>query len=248
MSEIRKPIIGLVSCKKELAGYQIQALNEFYLQAVKDFGGTPIILPSAIEADELDRVLAVCDGLLFPGSHSNVAPHRYNGSHEEKKKDEGRDELAIHLIRRAIDMNIPCLGICRGFQEMNVALGGSLNPAVHESGFDDHRESESKDFAEKYAPAHPVFVEQGGVFEQWLISAQWSDSTKFEVNTLHNQGVERLGPTLKVEAKAPDGLIEAFSLPGQKYFVGVQWHPEWAAKQNHFSQILFKEFIMSASQ
>ncbi|MGR5175513.1 gamma-glutamyl-gamma-aminobutyrate hydrolase family protein [Vibrio mediterranei] len=248
MSEIRKPIIGLVSCKKELAGYQIQALNEFYLQAVKDFGGTPIILPSAIEADELDRILAVCDGLLFPGSHSNVAPHRYNGSHEEKKKDEGRDELAIQLIRRAIDMNIPCLGICRGFQEMNVALGGSLNPAVHESGFNDHRESESKDFAKKYAPAHPVFVEKGGAFEQWLVSAQWTDTEKFQVNTLHNQGVETLGPMLRVEAKAPDGLIEAFSLPGQKYFVGVQWHPEWAAKQNHFSQILFKEFIMSASQ
>ncbi|GAL31006.1 gamma-glutamyl-GABA hydrolase [Vibrio variabilis] len=248
MSEIRKPIIGLVSCKKELAGYQIQALNEFYLQAVKDFGGTPIILPSAIEADELDRVLAVCDGLLFPGSHSNVAPHRYNGSHEEKKKDEARDELSIQLIRRAIDMNIPCLGICRGFQEMNVALGGSLDPAVHESGYQDHRESESKDFTEKYAPAHPVFVEGDGVFKEWLVNARWEDTSKFEVNTLHNQGVKQLGSVLKVEAKAPDGLIEAFSLPGQKYFVGVQWHPEWEAKNNHFSQILFKEFIMSASQ
>ncbi|MGF1773275.1 gamma-glutamyl-gamma-aminobutyrate hydrolase family protein [Vibrio wakamikoensis] len=248
MSEIRKPIIGLVSCKKELAGYQIQALNEFYLQAVKDFGGTPIILPSAIEADELDRVLAVCDGLLFPGSHSNVAPHRYNGSHEEKKKDEARDELSIQLIRRAIDMNIPCLGICRGFQEMNVALGGSLDPAVHESGYQDHRENESKDFAEKYAPAHPVFVEGDGVFKQWLANAKWEDTSKFDVNTLHNQGIKQLGSVLKVEAKAPDGLIEAFSLPGQKYFVGVQWHPEWEAKHNHFSQILFKEFIMSASQ
>jgi putative glutamine amidotransferase len=248
MSEIRKPIIGLVSCKKELAGYQIQALNEFYLQAVKDFGGTPIILPSVIEADELDKVLAVCDGLLFPGSHSNVAPHRYNGSHEEKKKDEARDELSIQLIRRAIDMNIPCLGICRGFQEMNVALGGSLDPAVHESGYQDHRESESKDFTEKYAPAHPVFVEGDGVFQQWLVNAKWEDTSKFEVNTLHNQGVKQLGSVLKVEAKAPDGLIEAFSLPGQKYFVGVQWHPEWEAKHNHFSQILFKEFIMSASQ
>ncbi|WP_394150085.1 gamma-glutamyl-gamma-aminobutyrate hydrolase family protein [Vibrio maritimus] len=248
MSEIRKPIIGLVSCKKELAGYQIQALNEFYLQAVKDFGGTPIILPSAIETDELDRVLAVCDGLLFPGSHSNVAPHRYNGSHEEKKKDEARDELSIQLIRRAIDMNIPCLGICRGFQEMNVALGGSLDPAVHESGYQDHRENESKDFTEKYAPAHPVYVEGDGVFKEWLVNAKWEDTSKFEVNTLHNQGVKKLGSVLKVEAKAPDGLIEAFSLPGQKYFVGVQWHPEWEAKNNHFSQILFKEFIMSASQ
>jgi putative glutamine amidotransferase len=248
MSEIRKPIIGLVSCKKELAGYQIQSLNEFYIDAVKDFGGTPIVLPSAIEDNELHRVLSVCDGLLFPGSHSNVAPHRYDGDHEEPKKDEMRDELAIALIRKAVDMDIPCLGICRGFQEMNVALGGSLDPAVHESGYDDHRENPSKDFAEKYSPAHPVVVEKEGVFAKWLSQEQWQNQQSFEVNTLHNQGVKQLAPTLKVEARAPDGLIEAFSLPNHKYFVGVQWHPEWQAKHNHFSQVLFKEFIMSASQ
>ncbi|MCL9775359.1 gamma-glutamyl-gamma-aminobutyrate hydrolase family protein [Vibrio methylphosphonaticus] len=247
MSEIKKPMIGLVSCRKSLAGYQIQALNEFYLQAIKDFGGTPIILPSSIEASELDQVLSICDGLVFPGSHSNVAPHRYNGTHEEAKKDEDRDELAITLIRHAIDKNIPCLGICRGFQEMNVALGGSLDPAVHESGYHDHRENPVEAFEEKYAPAHPVLVEAGGVISKWLQKEQWQDTSSFEVNTLHNQGVKTLASALKVEAKAPDGLVEAFSLPGQKYFVGVQWHPEWQAKTNHFSQILFKEFIMSAS-
>ncbi|MGR5456634.1 gamma-glutamyl-gamma-aminobutyrate hydrolase family protein, partial [Vibrio alfacsensis] len=101
-----------------------------------------------------------------------------------------------------------------------------LNPAVHEAGFDDHRESESKDFNERYAPAHNVYVENDGVFQQWLVKAEWNQTEKFEVNTLHNQGVDKLATTLKVEAKAPDGLVEAFSLPGQKYFVGVQWHPE----------------------
>lgn len=247
MSELRKPIIGLISCSKQLGGYQVQALNEFYVQAVTDFGGIPVILPSAIEEEDFERVLQMCDGLLFPGSHSNVAPHRYNGCHEEEKTDEARDELALNLIRRAVDRNMPCLGVCRGFQEMNVALGGSLNPAVHESGYHDHRENPVEDFNQKYAPSHAVFVQEEGLFKQWLVTNSWHETRYFEVNTLHNQGVEALAPSLRIEAKAPDGLVEAFSLPGHKFFVGVQWHPEWAAKTNHFSQILFKEFMMSAS-
>ncbi|MBR9787060.1 MAG: gamma-glutamyl-gamma-aminobutyrate hydrolase family protein [Vibrionaceae bacterium] len=247
MSTTRKPIIGVVSCTKELGGYQIQAVNDFYLRAVKDFGGLPVMLVPDMSCDEITSILELCDGFLFPGSHSNVAPHRYNASHTEHKKDEARDELALSLIRHAVDKDIPCLGICRGFQEMNVALGGTLNPAVHDSGFNDHREAPVDDFEQKYAPAHAVLVQKESLFEQWLVENHWENTRFFEVNTLHNQGVDQLAPQLKVEAKAPDGLIEAFSLTGQKYFVGVQWHPEWKAKTNHFSQILFKEFIMAAS-
>ncbi|MGI9894675.1 gamma-glutamyl-gamma-aminobutyrate hydrolase family protein [Vibrio natriegens] len=247
MTTTRKPIIGVVSCTKELGGYQIQAVNDFYLRAVKDFGGLPVMLAPDMSSDEVDSILELCDGFLFPGSHSNVAPHRYNASHTENKKDEARDELALNLIRHAVDKDIPCLGICRGFQEMNVALGGTLNPAVHDSGFNDHREAPVDDFEQKYASAHAVLVQKESLFEQWLVENHWENTTFFEVNTLHNQGVDQLAPQLKVEAKAPDGLIEAFSLAGQKYFVGVQWHPEWKAKTNHFSQILFKEFIMAAS-
>ena len=244
----RKPIIGVVSCAKELNGYQIQAVNGFYLRAVKDFGGMPIILAPDMSGDEVEEILNVCDGFLFPGSHSNVAPHRYNASHTENKRDEARDELSISLIRKAIDRNIPCLGICRGFQEMNVALGGTLNPAVHDSGFNDHRESDVEDFEQKYAHGHLVLVQEQSLFERWLKENEWENAAHFHVNTLHNQGVEQLAPQLRVEAKAPDGLIEAFSLPEQDFFVGVQWHPEWKAKTNHFSQILFKEFMMAASR
>ncbi|EGA65999.1 gamma-glutamyl-gamma-aminobutyrate hydrolase family protein [Vibrio brasiliensis] len=247
MAKTSKPIIGIVSCAKELGGYQIQAVNDFYLRAVKDFGGLPLILAPEMPAEDIQTILDMCDGFLFPGSHSNVAPHRYNATHEEAKKDEKRDELSLSLIRHAVDSDIPCLGICRGFQEMNVALGGSLNPAVHESGFNDHRESPVEDFEQKYAPAHAVLVQKESLFEQWLTENQWQNTSLFEVNTLHNQGVDQLAPQLKIEAKAPDGLVEAFSLPGQKFFVGVQWHPEWQAKTNHFSQILFKEFMMAAS-
>lgn len=247
MFDHKKPVIGLISCSKELAGYRIQALNEFYIQAVKDFGGLPIVIPNLLESkEELNSLLALCDGIVFPGSHSNVAPHRYNATHDESKTDESRDELSLNLLRLAVDKNIPCLGICRGFQEMNVALGGSLNPAVHESGFDDHRESESKDFSHKYALSHPVIVKDAGLFQQWLTHSSFVSRQQFDVNTLHNQGVEKLAPSLFAEAVAPDGLIEAFSLPGHAFFVGVQWHPEWQAKDNPFSRILFSQFIAAA--
>ncbi|CAM2928310.1 gamma-glutamyl-gamma-aminobutyrate hydrolase family protein [Vibrio rarus] len=247
MPRTSKPIIGIVSCAKELRGYQIQAVNSFYLTAVKDFGGLPIMLAPDMTKEDSEHLVGLCDGFLFPGSHSNVAPHRYFASHAEPHKDEARDELAFTLIRQGIDKGIPCLGICRGFQEMNVALGGSLNPAVHDSGFNDHRESKVEDFAQKYAPSHAVLVEKQGLFERWLVENHWQTTTEFVVNTLHNQGVEKLAPQLNVEAIAADGLVEAFSLSGHKFFVGVQWHPEWEAKTNPFSQILFKEFIMAAS-
>ena len=247
MSTQSKPIIGIVSCAKELGGYQIQAVNDFYLAAVKDFGGLPLMLAPDMSSEDIERILEMCDGFLFPGSHSNVAPNHYNATHQEAKKDEARDELSFSLLRKAIDKDIPCLGICRGFQEMNVALGGSLNPAVHDSGFNDHREIQVDDFEEKYAPSHAVLVQKQNLFEKWLTENHWETTVFFEVNTLHNQGVDQLAPQLQVEAKAPDGLVEAFSLPGQKCFVGVQWHPEWKAKTNHFSQILFKEFMMAAS-
>lgn len=247
MTKSSKPIIGVVSCTKELGGYQIQAVNEFYLKAVVGFGGMPLVLtPSSVDED-LDAIFAICDGFLLPGSHSNVAPHRYKATHQEPQMDELRDELSFRLIRHAVDKNVPCLGICRGFQEMNVALGGTLNPAVHDSGFNDHRERLVEDFEEKYAPTHAVIVEKQGLFEQWLLEQKSEFRPFFEVNTLHDQGVEHLAKSLHVEASAPDGLVEAFSLPEHKFFVGVQWHPEWKAKTNQFSQILFKEFMMAAS-
>ncbi|MDF5331808.1 gamma-glutamyl-gamma-aminobutyrate hydrolase family protein, partial [Vibrio parahaemolyticus] len=172
--------MGVVSCAKELGGYQIQAVNDFYLRAIKDFGGLPIMLAPDMSGDDVTTILDICDGFLFPGSHSNVAPHRYNATHEESYKDEARDELSFTLIRHAVDQNIPCLGICRGFQEMNVALGGSLNPAVHDSGFNDHREAPVEDFEQKYAPAHAVLVQKQSLFEQWLVQNHWENTTFFE--------------------------------------------------------------------
>lgn len=109
MSGTRKPIIGVVSCTKELGGYQIQAVNDFYLRAVKDFGGLPIMLAPEMSGDDVATILDMCDGFLFPGSHSNVAPHRYNATHAESHKDEARDELSLTLIRHAVDQTFRAL-------------------------------------------------------------------------------------------------------------------------------------------
>lgn len=238
-----KPIIAIVSCGKELAGYSIQSMNEFYLNAISSMGALPIILPSVISGEDIKQIAHQVDGFLFPGSHSNVAPHRYGADHHEPKQDEARDELALSIIRYALDTKIPCLGVCRGFQEMNVALGGSLYQHVIKHGFDDHREPESADFNVKYASAHPVLIKQDGLFYQWTQGA-----SEVQVNSLHNQGVHRLADNLRIEATAPDGLVEAFSIAKHPYFVGVQWHPEWKATENAFSTLLFGHFIEAAEQ
>lgn len=243
------PVIAIVCCQKSKEGYELQSVNQFYIDAVSDFGGVPVLLPSVLTIGNIEQMKGCFDGFLFPGSHSNVAPHRYSAPHIETYLDEGRDELALTLIQYAAENNIPALGICRGFQEMNVALGGTLHPFVHKVGFDDHRELNVDSFEEKYAPRHPVYVEQGGCFEKWLSALDYKEIREsIPVNTLHNQGINELSKNLNIEAKAPDGLIEAFSLPEHPYFVGVQWHPEWQAKTNIFSQVLFKRFIMAASK
>jgi putative glutamine amidotransferase len=129
---------------------------------------------------------------------------------------------------------VPVLGICRGFQEMNVAFGGSLHQKVHETGnFMDHREPENEPVEIQYAPSHPVQVAPGGLL------AGIGLAQEIRVNSIHGQGIERLAPGLRVEATAPDGLIEALSVPPGAAFasldvfaLGVQWHPEWQVTQN----------------
>ncbi|MBY5991183.1 gamma-glutamyl-gamma-aminobutyrate hydrolase family protein [Ferrimonas balearica] len=237
-----KPVIGLVSCRKALDGYSYQAVNEFYADAVRAFGGLPVLFAAGQDEADTAALLARVDGVLLPGSHSNVAPHQYGAEHHEPRLDEARDALSLTLIRLCAQHQIPILGICRGFQEMNVAMGGSLNPAVHEApGALDHREPTTEDFAVKYAHAHTVTVAEGGRIRRW-----WPEVAQFEVNSLHNQGVATLAPPLRAEATAEDGLIEAFSLDHHPFFFGVQWHPEWQATELPFSRELFRRFIDAA--
>ena len=142
------------------------------------------------------------------------------------------------MIRAAVEAGIPVLGICRGFQEMNVAFGGSLHQKVHETGpFMDHREDDSLPLEGQYAPSHPVHIQPGGVL------AGLGLASEIQVNSIHGQGVERLAPGLCVEALAPDGLIEAVSVPqGKGFALGVQWHPEWQVSSNPDYLAIFQAF------
>jgi len=152
--------------------------------------------------------------------------------------DPERDRWTLPLIRCALDLGVPLLGICRGFQEVNVALGGSLHQAVHEQpGHRDHRDAPDAALDVAYGPAHPVEVASGGLL------ARITGRTHFDVNSLHGQGVHRLATGLRVEARAPDGLVEAFSVPASGAFaLCVQWHPEWQPDANPVSKALFEAF------
>jgi putative glutamine amidotransferase len=145
----------------------------------------------------------------------------------------------LPLIRRALELGVPLLAICRGIQELNVALGGSLHQHVHEvAGRSDHRSDKSVPLAERYGPAHPITLTPRGILQGLLDGA-----ATVEVNSLHGQAIDRLAPGLAVEALVPDGTIEAVRVVGVRGFaLGVQWHPEWRVLDNPISRRLFAAF------
>lgn len=235
----RKPIVLVPACNRLLGDHPFHVAGHKYLHAVRLAGATPLIVPSA-EPDEIETLLDLADGVLLSGSPSNVHPSHYNEPvHDaELPLDPLRDSWTLPLIRAALARGLPLLGICRGTQETNVALGGTLYQAVQEAGpFRDHRAPKGEPAHVQYADAHPVQVVPGGVLAQ--IVAQ----PRFEVNSVHGQAVRDLAPGLRVEARAPDGLVEAFSVADAPGFnLCVQWHPEWQAADNPVSMQLLKAF------
>ncbi|ELS28204.1 Gamma-glutamyl-GABA hydrolase [Metapseudomonas furukawaii] len=203
-------------------------------------GGIPLVIPALGDLLDQETLLASLDGLLFTGSPSNVEPHHYQGpaSAAGTRHDPARDRTTLPLVRAAIAAGIPVLGICRGFQEMNVAFGGTLHQRVHETaGYMDHREPADEPLEVQYAPRHPVRVQAGGILDGIGLPSE------IQVNSIHGQGVERLAPGLHVEALAPDGLVEAFSVEGARSFaLGVQWHPEWQVLTNPNYLAIFQAF------
>ncbi len=237
----RQPVIGLPADRRMIGRHPFHAVGEKYIRAVMQAAGAiPILIPSLGDELDVEEILARIDGLLFSGSPSNVEPHRYRGpeSAPGTLHDPHRDATTLPLIPRAVASGVPVLGICRGFQEMNVAFGGTLHQKVHEvAGLMDHRDDESLPLEEQYGPAHEVILEPGGL----LRSLAGTDRVR--VNSLHSQGVDRLGSGLAVEARAPDGLVEAFRVQAAPRFaVAVQWHPEWQVMGNAFSRTLFAAF------
>ena len=237
----RRPIVGIPADRKDMRGVPFHAVGEKYIVAVHDAAQCmPMLVP--VLGDELDlrAVIEGVDGILLTGSQSNVEPHHYAGSPSEPGTlhDPHRDATTLPLIPQALGAGIPLLAICRGFQEMNVALGGTLHQSVHQqAGLQDHREDSTLPVDERYLPVHEVMLIAGGLL------AGLAGTTAVKVNSLHAQGVDRLAPGLVVEAVAPDGLIEAFSVRGSSAFaLAVQWHPEWRVLHNPFYSAIFRAF------
>jgi putative glutamine amidotransferase len=240
-----RPLVGVICDLEEKDGASSHRAGEEYVRAIRGGAGAlPLLIPVTEPPPAPGDILGRVDGLLFTGAPSNVAPAQYGGPNEAGMAlDTARDATSLTLIKAAIEAGVPTLCICRGFQELNVALGGTLDPHVNETaGRLDHREDEKTPLNVQYGPAHKVRIAPGGVLSRLLGAAEVT------VNSLHGQGIAELAPGLFAEAHAPDELIEAVSLPGAKGFLlGVQWHPEWAymderARSDPVSQAIFGAF------
>ena len=236
-----RPLIGIPADRRMVGPHPFHMVGEKYARAVLEAAeALPLLIPAFGEELQLDELLRSLDGILFTGSPSTVEPHHYQGTPSEPGTlhDPERDATTLPLIRKAVQAGVPVLGVCRGFQEMNVAYRGTLHQKVHEVlGYNDHRDDTTLPLDVQYGPAHDVILESGG-----LLRAM-AGSDRLQVNSLHSQGIDRLAPGLVVEARARDGLIEAFHVRNAPRFaVAVQWHPEWQVMSNPFSRALFAAF------
>jgi putative glutamine amidotransferase len=237
----KKPLVWLPACHRHLdlsdpGGYTV--LADRYAAAVTAFGLQPVLFPLAA-ANDVQDLLQLVDGVLLTGSPSNVEATRFGATAlPTDLLDPQRDALTMALVPAVIAGGTPLFGVCRGLQEMNVALGGSLHQQVHtEPGLMDHREPEDADLAVQFAIRHDVVLTPGSAF------SQWAGGTHAKVNSLHGQGIKRLAQGLVPEALAPDGLVEGVRVEGAPAFAyGVQWHPEWRHAENAFYQHSLEAF------
>lgn len=237
----RRPIVGIPCDHRMVGAHPFHIAGEKYIAAVRDGADAlPFLIPVLPDPMPPDEILAGIDGLLFTGSPSNVSPRRYGGPtpRDGVMQDENRDATTLPLLEAAIAGGVPTLCICRGFQELNVAFGGTLHQHVQElPGRIDHRENPDDPVETRYAPVHDVTVARDGLLA--TIVAERA----FAVNSLHSQGIDRIAPGLHADASAPDGTIEALSMPGAKGFLlGIQWHPEWRWKDDKVSREIFAAF------
>jgi putative glutamine amidotransferase len=234
-----RPVVVIPACTTLIEGYVFDAVARKYAAAVAEVAECqPLLVPVGPGMSDIATLLDIADAILFTGSRSNVAPEHYGDEApvEPNALDPFRDALTLPLIRAAVERKKPLFAICRGFQELNVALGGSLHQAVHDvDGHDDHRPREELPLDEMYGPVHMVSLR--GKLRDWV------GSDRLMVNSLHRQGIARIADRLQPEAFADDGLIEAARGPDDATFcLGVQWHPEWGVKANPASVLLFRRF------
>jgi putative glutamine amidotransferase len=238
-----RPIVVIPSCTKTIDGYVFDAVSRRYSAAIAQAAECqPLLVPLDEALIDIGAVLEVADAIFLSGSPSNIAPGHYSDEAPAlpDKLDPARDALTLPLIRTVVERKIPLFAVCRGVQELNVALGGTLHQAVHDQKEHfDHRERVGLSLEERWGPRHPISLK--GQLREWVGKDQ------IMVNSLHGQGLKRIAGQLTPEAFAEDGLVEAVRGPdGHPFLLGVQWHPEWQATENPASIELFKRFGAAA--
>lgn len=236
-----KPVVGIMACTRTVGVENAHAVMERYVRAAITYGDChALLIPPLTDNFSSAALTARLDGLMLTGSPSNVQSSLYGSEGGEGPFDEGRDAVSLGMIECMINLGKPVFGICRGFQEINVLLGGSLRRdvgygAANGANGISHHAPEGTEFHEQFENYHEVSLAGGGVLD----GVYGRDHLR--VNSVHYQGVDRLGEGLSVEATAPDGLIEAFSanISGSQV-LGVQWHPEWQAERYPDSQAYFR--------
>jgi putative glutamine amidotransferase len=243
-----KPLIGISCCTKQFGifGMPNHAASDTYVRATDEvIGGVPVLLPANGPTADIETLLDRLDGIILTGSRSNVQPELYDGPpHAEgTPEDPNRDGITLPLIRAAVARGVPLLAICRGFQELNVALGGSLHQRLQDlPDRMDHSTPMQPSSRIRQGKAHAIRVTPGG----WL--HRLAGAAEIAVNSLHNQGINQLAPGLVVEGTAPDGLVEAVRVaaseagPAIGYAVGIQWHPEYDWRTDTLSRAIFEQF------
>lgn len=232
-----RPVLGVIACNRTVGVEPAQAVMERYIRAAMTHAdAAALIIPSLSDLMSAAEVAPRLDAVLLTGSPSNVDPAHYQDEGGEGPFDPGRDEIALSMVGRMIDLGKPVFGICRGFQEINVAMGGTLRRDT--SASDEllrHHAPEGASFAGMFDHLHPVHLSEGGMLARAL------GKRDITVNSVHFQGVGKLAPDLDVEARAPDGLVEAYSArPNGAPVIAVQWHPEWDADANADSAAFFR--------
>ncbi len=242
-----RPVIGIIGNSHLInETYPAQSSGTMNCAAVAEVAGAlPLVIPSDPRYVAVAELLEVCDGFLLTGARPNVHPAEY-GEDETPAHgtfDRGRDAVALPLVRACVERGQPILGICRGFQEMNVALGGSLHPEIRDlPGRMNHRMPPDGTLEEKFAIRHAVHFTDGGVFHRLM------GAVTVMTNTLHGQGINRAGSRIVIDGRADDDTPEAiFVRDAPGFALGVQWHPEWNAALDPVSRPLFEAFGAAAA-
>ena len=250
-ADMNLPIVGIPCDIKEIDRLSYQVVGEKYIVALSKCAEVfPVPLPVSREDFGIDKVFSVCDGIFLTGSLSNVHPDNYGGGapRESVLLDETRDSCTLPLIRACVKEGVPLFCVCRGFQEFNVAFGGTLHQHLHESpsldGYEprfDHRAGKQDSQDVQYGPAHEVVLTAEGFLASLL--KEEAREGRIMVNSLHSQGVDKPAPCMRIEARAEDGTVEALRIADAPAFaLGVQWHPEWRCWENSASKRLYGAF------